>query len=184
MTSFEEIVSASDAVTAIRLTNRVIDDRPECRVDARLALRKRAEKLYGGVANNFTPRVANVWLEGGEGKEFLALLSLAATQDISYPCESNWTRRLDVAEKILERFDARTLRKCLTLLFRDTYCFLRMARNYNDFLPVLEIIHNRLPTEKDTLPPPTTSLPDKIERSLEPLSPDLQKWIELHTKEY
>lgn len=172
-----------NAAEAIREANKKIDDNPESIFDAKEELYNRAKKLYGSSAFSFTPRVANLWLEGGEGVNYLASLTLAANQDFSYPCEVSWAARKQVAQKTLDAFPWKTIRQAMNLILQDRYQYVTLATDFYSLPKLISRIAPTLVDKERPLPATPLSQVDVTKRHESVPADPNDNWIKLRLKE-
>lgn len=173
-----EIVASPTAVEAIKLANRGIDGGRLDIISANGALRQRANERFGSVSGSFTPRVANIWLEGGSGNEYYALVTLAASQDYTYPCETEWPVRKVVTREAIGKYEERELKRYFSIVLKDRYLFNRLARDYNDLPFVLSLAAKNNVAVYVT--PPISGLPEDASIAANDAIED--NWLKLKLK--
>lgn len=126
--TIEDILSAPTGINAVSKANALIDSDPNLSTDVRDALHRRVERLVGPSAYAFTPRVANIWYNFYSESVFkLAALSLAASQDQSYPCEKMWETRTNIANKMIETYSIADIDFAMSYILRDWNHFHKFA---------------------------------------------------------
>lgn len=175
----KHILEAPTATEAIKLANNAIDSGEFDRIYANLCLRRRATERFGSLAGSFTPRVANLWLEGGFGEEYFALLTLAVAQDYEYPCEASWTVRKVVVKEAISKYEDWNLKRHFSKVLKDRYLFNRLARDYNDLSYVLSLAAKNSPINHFALP--ISNLPEDIHMPVDETTAE-DNWLKLKLK--
>lgn len=146
--TLDDILTAKDGPTAISIANNLIDLDSELSLGARLNLHRRVEGLVGPSAYAFTPRVSNIWYDFYSKSSFkLAALSLAASQDQSYPCEKLWELRASIAKKVIDSYSIADIDFALSYILRDWNYFQKFASDPHGVFDLITRVKSWRPKE-------------------------------------